>query len=94
MQWSKRSKTSTNQKGMTCMETDFGTIYSQAVSMAEKIGIEPSKPRIAGRQQLRYNAPASTPYEYHKRNLAIPFLDHINENLHTRLQVWQKRQHP
>ena len=34
-------------------------------------------PRIASRQQYRSNTEASNPLEYYKRNVAIPFLDHI-----------------
>ena len=34
--------------------------------------------RVDGRQQHRTNAPASSPEECYKRNLAIPFVNHIN----------------
>ena len=34
-------------------------------------------PRIASRQKHRSNTEAANPLEYYKRNMAIPFLDHI-----------------
>ncbi|KAJ8024668.1 52 kDa repressor of the inhibitor of the protein kinase [Holothuria leucospilota] len=76
---------------MTWRQTLARSIVKQYQWLRNLIGTEPSKPRIAGRQQLRSNAPASTPYEYYKRNLAIPFLDHINENLHTQFTGLAKK---
>ena len=45
--------------------------------MAEKVGVAPSSPRIAGRQQQRPNTPAVDPKEYYRVNVAVPLLDHI-----------------
>ena len=45
--------------------------------MAEKVGTLPSMPRVATRQQYRSNIASLSPMEYHKKNNAIPFLDHI-----------------
>ena len=45
--------------------------------MAEKVYADPALPRIAGQQRPRTNAPAVTPHDYYKRNLFIPFLDHL-----------------
>ena len=59
------------------VEEDFGKIYEQAVRMANEIDIEPAKPRAAGRQKHRANAPSETVKEYYLVNMAIPFLDHI-----------------
>ena len=35
--------------------------YKEAVEFTEKVGTEPTMPRIALRQTLRANAPAATP---------------------------------
>lgn len=59
----------------------FGRCYVQAVRMAEKIGTTPDMPRIAKRQIHCTNTPAATPEEYCRLNLAIPFLDHISNEL-------------
>ena len=45
--------------------------------MAKKVGSQISMPRIVSRQTHRSNAEATCPLEYFKRNVAIPFLDHI-----------------
>lgn len=59
------------------VDADFEKIYDQAVRMASQIGTEPTKPRAAGRQEHRANAPAQDVKNYYLRNMAIPFLDHI-----------------
>ena len=58
-------------------DTSFAPIYAQSTRMAEKIGATVAMPRITSRQQHRSNVEASSPSEYFKRNVAIPFLDHI-----------------
>jgi hypothetical protein len=59
------------------IDEDFGKIYEQAVRMAAQIDVQPAKPRAAGRQQHRANAPAESVQGYFLRNMAIPFLDHV-----------------
>jgi len=59
----------------------FAAIYHQAVSMADKVGVEPVHPRCAGRQQHRSNVPSVTVEEHYRLNLAIPFLDFIAAEL-------------
>ena len=61
----------------------FRRIFEQPVRMAE-CWQSPCKPRSAQKQQNRSNAPAETTEEYYKRNCAIPLLDHIIANLHSR----------
>ena len=39
--------------------------------------IEESRPRTAGRQQHRGNAPSASTSEYFRRQLTIPALDHL-----------------
>ena len=69
------------------MEVGFKAIYDHAVRMADQVGVFPSMPRIAKRQQHRSNAPAESPFDYYNRNVAIPFLDHISSNLNTQFSV-------
>ena len=52
--------------------------FETAVSLATKFGIEPSIPRVEGRQEQRSNAEATTPKEYYKTALAIPFLEPLS----------------
>ena len=59
------------------LPTHFDEIYDQAVTMAEKVGVAPTAPRIAERQQHRANAPAVDPKEHYRVNVAVPFFDHI-----------------
>ena len=41
-------------------------------------------PRTASRQQHRANAPYDTAEEYYRRNLFIPFLDYITQEMSLR----------
>jgi len=59
------------------VDLNYDTIFEKAKILAEKVGICVSKPRTIGRQRHRDNAPAETPLVYYKRNVAVPFLDHI-----------------
>ena len=61
--------------------------------MAEKVGVEPSMPRVVKRQKNKSNNPAETPEEHFKRNVAIPFLDHIISNLDTKFDGNLKLKH-
>ena len=45
-------------------------------------GSPPAIPRSCTRQTQRSNVPATTPEEYHKRAITIPFLDHIETLKH------------
>ena len=49
--------------------------------MADKVGCTVSDPRTFGRQQHRSNVSSATPIEHYKRNVAIPFLDHVLSHL-------------
>lgn len=60
------------------IDSGFGKIiHDHAMRMAEKIGTTAEMPYIASRQRHRSNNEATNPLEYFKRNVAIPFLDHI-----------------
>ena len=57
------------------IDSEFDTIYKQAVRMAERINVTPSTPRMAQRQMHRDNIEAANTKEYYKRVVAIPILD-------------------
>ena len=61
--------------------------YKKAVELAEKVGTEPTMPRIAPRQTLPANAPAATPVEYYRINYSVPFLDHMIAQLEQRFST-------
>ena len=58
-------------------EASFSRCFDIASQTAAGVGVEPSRPRIAGRQRHRGNIPAESTEEHFRKNLAIPFLDHI-----------------
>ena len=51
-------------------------IFTRSVQMAGKVDVVPSMPCINARQ-ITSNTPAESVDEYYKRNLLIPFTDHI-----------------
>lgn len=55
-------------------------IFGKAVQIAEQ-DVAITMPWIAGRQRHRTNAPGENIKEYYLRNLAIPLLDHISNEL-------------
>ena len=59
------------------VDNGFCQIYAQNARMAEKVDTIPDMPRITARQQHCSNASSSSPEEYFKRNITIPFLDHV-----------------
>ena len=63
---------------------DFTKIYDQAVRMADKVDVQPAKPRTARRMRNKANAPAESVQEHFLRNVAIPFLDHVVTDLEAR----------
>ena len=57
------------------IDSEFDTIYNQPMTMAERISVTPSDPRMAQRQMHRDNTEEANPKEYYKRVIAIPILD-------------------
>ena len=55
-----------------------------SVEISSEVGKEPNAPRTASRQHCRVNAPHDTPEEYCCRNLFIPFLDYITQEISSR----------
>ena len=62
----------------------FKRWYAYAVEIGSELGTEPRAPRTASRQQHRANARHDTAEEYYRRNLFIPFLDHITQEMSLR----------
>ena len=56
------------------IDSEFDTIYNQAMRMAERMNVTPSTPRMAQRQMHQDNIEAANPKEYYKRVIAIPIL--------------------
>ena len=63
------------------IETDFSTSYEQAFRMAAAVEVELAKPRGAGQQKHRTNAPAETVQQYYLKNMAIALVDHVVREL-------------
>jgi len=83
--WSKRYQWINVQwkKLLYCMG---GNIW-QSCGYVDSAGVDPSRLRagVNMRQQHRPNVPAHTTSEYWKRNMYLPFIDHLLEELQTRL---------
>ncbi|XP_055907106.1 zinc finger MYM-type protein 1-like isoform X1 [Eupeodes corollae] len=57
-------------------ETRFGSIFTEAKEMADKMGLQLVVPRIIAKQTKRDNY-AGSPEEYFRRSVYVPFLDHL-----------------
>jgi hypothetical protein len=60
-------------------------IFEEAVALGVRNDVQPSVQRSARRQCHRGNVPGDTPSEYWKRNLYIPFVDNLVNELNDRL---------
>ena len=65
-------------------EKEFHLWFGEMTTLAEKLYISASTPRIAPRQVHCFNAPADTPECYYCWNIVLPFLDHITTELEGR----------
>ncbi|KAF2890296.1 hypothetical protein ILUMI_15877 [Ignelater luminosus] len=70
---------------------EFKKIFEAAQSLCEKYGVEISVPRVTSRQTKRDNVPHSTPEEYFRRTIFVPFVDsfilHLDERLLSHDQI-------
>ncbi|MES9885077.1 MAG: DUF4371 domain-containing protein [Sedimenticola sp.] len=66
-------------------ETVWEALYEKATEIAAKVDVSPSRPRNPGRQQNRPNAPAEDPSTYWRVNMYFGFLDHLIQEMQTRL---------
>jgi len=58
-------------------EISFTEIWKNAEMLVKTVDVELRLPRLVGKQRHRENVPASTPEEYFRRTIYIPFLDSI-----------------
>ena len=58
--------------------------FGDASGLADKIGITVSVPRITGRQEHRNNAPSVNLESHYCVNVAIPFIDHLLQEMSSR----------
>ena len=60
------------KSALTGMQTDLNTrhhaLYEEAVTLARRVSVQPSMPRIVQRQVHRNNAPAPTPEDYYMQD--------------------------
>ena len=59
----------------------FHKISEQSERMAAAVDVQPSKPRSCARQRHRPNVEAETIEDWYKVNIAIPFLEHIIQEI-------------
>ncbi len=62
---------------------EFHKVYLQAERMDESVNVDPSKPRSCARQCNRPNATAENIEDWHRINVALPFIDHIITELNS-----------
>ena len=65
-------------------EEEFHQWFSEIKTLADELNIPVSTPRTVARQVHHDNAPADSPEVYYRRNLMIPFLNHITSELDNR----------
>ena len=66
----------------------FKRSFEYACTLGQAIGVEPSIPRVAARQMHRANAEAITVEEHYRRNVGIPFLDHLITGIESRFDKY------
>lgn len=74
----------TLQKIRSDVNSFHARIYSEAMVIAQSVGVEESMPRLAGRQQHRQNIQAQNSNDYFRLNLTIPLLDHLINEINSR----------
>lgn len=66
-------------------ETAFHAIFKEASAVCQDMDIEIVIPRISQRQSHRVNVPVSSPEDYFRIAVFIPFVDHFRRQLSERL---------
>lgn len=66
-------------------------LYTEACEMAAEFEIEPSTPRVVGRQRNRANHPAQTSKDYWRVSLYLTFLDHLVSEISNRVLSNEER---
>ena len=57
--------------------------YDEATAKGH-VNIVPHVPRLTGKQTQRNNVPATSPEEYYRRSVTLPFIDHLLVEFKTR----------
>lgn len=60
--------------------------YQIALELAAKLNVDEGKPRTCHRQINRSNIPADCTFDYYKRSITIPIVDHLNLELARRFK--------
>jgi len=68
----------------TNCEEEFHAWFEEIKAFADSLDIPVRAPRISSRQTHRANVPAESPEVYYRRNVMIPFLDHIATEMESR----------
>lgn len=66
-------------------DTVWDMLYEGATETAQLFDVEPRMPRMVRRQQHRENAEAANPSEYWKRNMYLPVMDHLTNEMQEKL---------
>ncbi|KAH3833370.1 hypothetical protein DPMN_106677 [Dreissena polymorpha] len=66
-------------------EMVWDALYEKSVALAEEFGMDPLMSRHAGRHRHMPKAPSATPSQYWKMNMYLPFMDHLPQELDSRL---------
>ena len=64
------------------------SMYSDVKTLGDCVGIQESRPRLAGQQQHHSNIPSDSISNHYKVNVTIPVLDHIINQLDTRFDSY------
>ena len=65
-------------------EEEFHSWFDEIKTLADDLSIPVCTPRTAVRQVHRANVPADSPEVYYRRNIMMPFLDHITNEMQAR----------
>jgi len=65
-------------------ESEFHTIFENALNLANRLDINISIPRITGRQTKRVNIETNSPQSYFPVAFFIPYLDTFIDQLNSR----------
>ncbi|XP_066984526.1 52 kDa repressor of the inhibitor of the protein kinase-like [Macrobrachium rosenbergii] len=79
---------SVHEKVQSLRENDvFDAVYQDAIKLGLEINVNESVPRLANRQSHRSNHPSSTPSEYYRRAVFIPFWILFSASLRNAFQI-------
>lgn len=65
-------------------DDEFNIIFEESHTTLDELGCDVSIPRCIKKQNNRNNIPSTSPQEYYKRSVFIPFLDHMTTHLSER----------